>query len=76
MADIAITGLEDNLIAKLQIRADRHRRSLEAEAHEILRAALADDESESVNLAERIHGRFGALGGIELDLPPREFKAE
>ena len=46
---------------------------MEAEARRILQLALAkQDVRGSMNLAERIHARFAALGGVELELPPRD----
>lgn len=39
-----LRDVEDELIAKLQRRAARHGRSIEAEHREILRQALADEE--------------------------------
>jgi plasmid stability protein len=45
---------------------------MEDEARNILRAALADDESTPRNLAEAIRRRFRPLGGVDLRLPARE----
>ena len=56
----------------LRIRAAHHRRSMEEEARNILRAALAEEASIPVNLAEAVRSRFEPLGGIELELPTRE----
>ena len=45
---------------------------MEQEARDILRAALDQESSTEENLASAIHARFEPLGGVELDLPPRE----
>ena len=45
---------------------------MEDEAREILQAALSAEIVSPVSLAESIHRRFGALGGVELSLPARE----
>lgn len=44
---------------------------MEAEARTILTAAVARDEETGPNLAQAIRERFAALGGVDLDLPPR-----
>jgi antitoxin FitA len=67
-----IRNLEPAVKAKLRLRAARHGRSMEEEARSILRAALAQGESSGSDLGGRIHRRFAALGGVELDLPSRE----
>ena len=45
---------------------------MEAEARMILETALQGSRAPGRNLAERIRARFAPLGGVELDLPPRE----
>ncbi|MCF7992614.1 MAG: plasmid stabilization protein [Thiohalocapsa sp.] len=71
MASITIRNLDDTLKRRLRIRAAEHGRSMEEEAREILRQAIAKPAAPQ-NLGEAIHRRFAALGGVELDLPPRE----
>ena len=67
---LQLHGIAPELAARLQIRATRNRRSLEAEALQILTdALLADRGRTGRELAEAIHNRFSALGGIE-ELPP------
>src|SRR5579862_1151316 len=67
---LQLRSIAPELAARLQIRATRNRRSLEAEALQILTdALLADREETGRELAEAIHNRFSALGGIE-ELPP------
>ena len=72
MATLTIRQLDDRIKARLRIRAAHHGRSMEGEAREILRSALAASAPAGENLAEAIHRRFAALGGLELDLPRRD----
>jgi plasmid stability protein len=72
MASITIRNLDDALKNRLRVRAAKHGRSMEEEVRHILRAALAKKEPESVNLAQAIRELFEPLGGVELDLPPRD----
>lgn len=72
MAVLTIRNLEDTVKARLRIRAARHGRSMEDEVRQILRAAVAVPSGSTSNLATRISARFAALGGVELELPPRE----
>ncbi len=45
---------------------------MEEEAREILRSALTTSSPVKGNLAETIHRRFAAFGGLELELPRRD----
>ena len=45
---------------------------MEEEAREILRSALTTSSPAKGNLAEAIHRRFAAFGGIELPLVKRD----
>lgn len=72
MASITIRDLDEQTKARLRVRAAHGKRSMEAEARSILRAALATDAPQPRNLAETIRRRFGALGGVELAVPARE----
>lgn len=45
---------------------------MEEEARDILRVALATSEPEPDNLATALRRRFEPLGGVELDIPPRQ----
>ena len=72
MASITVRNLEEGLKRQLRIRAAENGRSMEQEAREIFRAALAQDPSTGENLADAIRARFEPLGGVELDLPARE----
>jgi plasmid stability protein len=69
---ITIRKLDEQTKARLRVRAAHHQRSMEDEARNILRAALAREAATPRNLAEAIRRRFEPLGGVELPLPLRE----
>ena len=70
MATLTIRGIDDELRDRLKVRAALHSRSMEAEVREILAGALAGG-SNDVGLGSRIHQRFDAIGGVELDVADR-----
>ncbi len=74
MATITVRNLEEGLKRQLRIRAAENGRSMEEEARDILRTALGEEASRQPRkgLGTRIHERFNSLGGVELELPPRE----
>ena len=72
MASITIRKLDDAVKARLRVRAARHERSMEAEAREILKRALALEASRRGNLAESIRRHVEPLGGAELTLRSRQ----
>jgi plasmid stability protein len=72
MASITIRNLDDDVKARLRVRAAEHGRSMEDEAREILRLAVATERPRPRNLAESIRARVAPLGGLELELPRRE----
>lgn len=74
MATITVRNLEDCLKKQLRVRAAENGRSMEEEARDILRTALEEPSGLQPRrgLGTRIHERFKALGGVELELPPRE----
>lgn len=74
MASITIRNLDDDLEAQLRKVAASHGRSMEEELLVILRHALINPAN-STGLGTRIHARFAAMGGVELDLPARKDKA-
>jgi antitoxin FitA len=77
LASLLIRNVDDALRAQLKVRARAHRRSVEEEARETLRMAVARDASTSAstNLMDIARGIFGPERGIELDLPPRSADA-
>jgi antitoxin FitA len=71
MSSITIRNLESNVKNQLRMRAARHGRSMEEEARDILRAALAEKTRRPANLFEAIRRRIGSLGGVQLNIPAR-----
>jgi antitoxin FitA len=72
MATLTIRNLDAALKERLRVRAAQHGHSMEAEVRDILRDTLKEPERASTNLYQRIRARFAPLGGLDLDLPPRE----
>ena len=74
MATLTIRNIDAAVKERLRVRAAQHGHSMEAEARRILQRALAREEGRSLgeNFYDRIHARFAALGGVDLELPPRE----
>ena len=71
MASITVRNLEDDVKTRLRMRAARNGRSMEEEARRILRKAVGP-EATGRNLANAIRARIVPLGGVDLELPPRE----
>ncbi|MCY1295197.1 hypothetical protein D9M68_336540 [compost metagenome] len=74
MASITIRNLDDELKARLRVVAASHGRSMEEEVRVILAEALAKQDKPS-GMGTRIHNLFAAVGGVDLELPPRNTKA-
>ena len=73
MATLTIRNIDPAVKERLRVRAAEHGHSMEAEARRLLQLALAKENTMGpLNLAKRIHARFAALGGVDLELPPRE----
>ena len=72
MATITVRNLEEGLKQRLRIRAAEHGKSMEEEVRDILRAALKQQPATGEDLFRAIRARVEPLGGIELELPPRE----
>jgi len=73
MAMLTIRNLDPAIKERLRVRAAQHGRSMEAEARAIFQTALdAPRRSAERNLYERIRARFGPIGGVDLELPPRQ----
>ena len=75
MASITIRNLDDGVKSKLRVRAATNGRSMEEEARTILREAVEQEASEK-GLGTAIHELFKPLGGVELEIPPRETMRE
>ena len=72
MASITIRKLDEQTKTRLRVRAAHRKRSMEDEARNILRAALAKETATPRNLAEAVRRRFRPFGGVELRLPDRQ----
>ncbi|HET8662174.1 MAG TPA: plasmid stabilization protein [Micromonosporaceae bacterium] len=70
MATLTIRDLDEAVKTRLRVRAARNGRSMEAEARDILRAALAEPATHR-RLGSRIRQRFADLDDMDLALPPR-----
>ncbi|MGU3539751.1 FitA-like ribbon-helix-helix domain-containing protein [Methylobacterium sp. A54F] len=71
MAEVTIPDIDEALEMRLRARASRHGRSVEEEARDILRVALATGEPVVNDLGRTIHARFATLGGVDLPEVPR-----
>ena len=71
MASITIRNLDDDVRARLRIRAAEHGRSMEEEVRIILRDAVSNAESAPRDLAAFTRECFAPLGGVELEIPLR-----
>jgi plasmid stability protein len=74
MASLTIRRLDDGVKERLRIRAARHGRSMEEEARQLLSQAVKGETrgKRPLNLAESFRRLVAPLGGVELELPPRE----
>ncbi|MEH2312306.1 MAG: plasmid stability protein [Nostoc sp.] len=66
MNNITISNLDDDIKSRLKKRAEKHGRSLEEEAREILCMALTENHEHPINLATILEERFANLGDLEL----------
>jgi plasmid stability protein len=73
MSSITIRNLDDRVKRKLRMRAARNGRSMEEEARQILRAAVAErpTPAQPGNLYDSIRALIEPLGGVDLPIPPR-----
>jgi len=62
MAQIIVRNIEDSLKQRLQRRAARHGRSMEAEVRDILRDAVQRDQQPRSGLGTAIAGLFSGIG--------------
>jgi plasmid stability protein len=75
MASMTIRNLDEKLKARLRVQAAKHGRSMEDEARDILRSALST-ASARASLVKSIRHRIEPLGGVELQISPRESMRE
>src|ERR1700740_1043959 len=72
VASMTIRNLDEKLKARLRMQAAKHGRSMEDEARDILRSALSTTSVRTASLAKSIRRRIEPLGGVELQISPRE----
>jgi plasmid stability protein len=70
MAAMSIRNLDEHVLELLRIRAARHGRSMEAEVRAILVDAVREPD-DAPGMLDVLSDRFAELGGVELNLPPR-----
>jgi plasmid stability protein len=73
MAQILVRNLDERVKARLQRRAKRNGRSMEAEAREILRSALHEREKARGGLGSEMVALFSG-SGVYLDEPIAEIR--
>lgn len=76
MASITIRDIDERFKARLRLQAASHGRSMEEEARDILRTALSTGRSRKGSLVHSIRARIEPLGGVELEIAPREAMRE
>jgi plasmid stability protein len=76
MASITIRGIDERFKARLRVQAAHNGRSMEEEARDILRTALSTGRLRKGSLVACIRARIEPLGGVELDVAPREAMRE
>ncbi len=69
MSTLTIRNLDGLVKQRLRARAAANGRSMEEEARIAIREHVADGPPG--NLYDTLRKRFGPLGGVDLDLPPR-----
>ncbi len=72
MAALSIRDLDDGVRDRLRLRAAQNGRSMEAEVREILTEAVIPPRGDG-DLVDALIALGEEFGGIELDIPPREF---
>ncbi len=73
MAQILVRKLEDRIRTRLEQRAKRNGRSMEAEVREILREALKDEEPQKTGFGSATVALFSG-SGVFLDEPIQEWR--
>lgn len=70
MAAVSIRNLDDSVRERLRVLAASHGRSMEAEMRAMLVEAVREPDDDKGHL-DALAARFGELGGVDLDVPPR-----
>lgn len=74
MATLTIRDVDEDLKAKLRVRAAENGRSMEAEVRAIL-ATVLTRPIPTQGMGTRIRERFSDVGDVSLELPPRTERA-
>ena len=72
MATMTIRNIDEQLNQRLRVRAAQHGCSMEDEVRDILRNTLSASNPHSSSLVASIRARIEPLGGVDLELPPRD----
>jgi antitoxin FitA len=72
MATLTIRNLDEQVKRNLRIRAAENGRSMEEEARDVLEKNLVKPHAGKRGLGTLVHERFKAIGGVELELSPRD----
>ncbi len=75
MAALSIRDLDDGVKERLRVQAAHNGRSMEAEARTIIAAAVGEPDHRRDFITDWINS-FAALGGVKLELPPRDGSRE
>ena len=70
MVALTIRNIDPDLKRKIKRLAADHDRSMEAEAHELLKRAILASKPQK-NIGRLIREAALSVGGIDLDIPPR-----
>ena len=76
MADFVLRDLDDELKEKLRQRAARHKRSMNAELREIVRAALTRPQGHSPSELRKLPAEIRALGAGRAQTPSEQLLRE
>ena len=75
MAQLVVRNIEESVKVRLQERARRKGKSMEAEARDILRNAVLVETADATGLGSRIAARFKGIG-VDLDQTIEELRKE
>jgi antitoxin FitA len=76
MGSLTIRKLDEDVKKRLRIQAARHGHSMEEEARLIIAEGLKRRKPAPRNLADAIAAIVDPIGGIELDLAPRDSRRD
>lgn len=76
MPKIVIDNLSEPVMQRLEQQAAATGRTTEEQARELLLIGISTYSAKPGMLGTKIHQRFAKYGGVELELPEREFAPE